>query len=85
MLKEWNAWIASLDKRNFDSVVYLFRQIKLMFDYKPQGRRKINMFMKTRNSKREEEKQIGNEYSDGCCLGESRLSMAKLEARRPQV
>lgn len=49
--------MASLDKRNFDSMVYVFRQIKLMFDYKPQGRRKIKMFMKTRNSKREEEKK----------------------------
>lgn len=49
--------MVSLDKRNFDSMVYVFRQIKLMFDYKLQGRRKINMFMKTRNSKREEEKK----------------------------
>lgn len=74
--------MASLDKRNFDSVVYVFMQIKLMFDYKLQGRRKIIMFMKTRNSKREEEKKISNEYSDGCFLGESRDQACKLEARR---
>lgn len=68
--------MASLDKRNFDCVVYVFMQIKLMFDYKFQGKRKINMFMKTRNSKREEKKKISSEYSGGCCLGESTSSMA---------
>lgn len=57
MLKESECLNGFLDKRNFDSMVYVFRQIKLMFDYKLQGRRKINMFMKTRNSKREEEKK----------------------------
>lgn len=58
-----------MDKIDFASVVCVFRQIKFMFDYKPQGRRKINMFMKTRSSQREEEKKkIICQYSDGSLL-----------------
>lgn len=39
-------------------MVCVFRQIKFMFDYKPQDRSKINMFMETRNSQREEKKKV---------------------------
>lgn len=36
----------------------MFRQIKFMFDYKPQDKGKINMFMQMRDFQREEGENV---------------------------